>query len=549
MDRNPAILQFLTLAVFSFGAPAFCVLALSYWRQAGKRSVLFHLFSIVCAAAFLGNLTASLLILEHPAFEFLQALLAALVPVMMLHLTVFPRYRIGIGLVYAAALAVAISDGGSSYLLAVTAGLALVHLLHSKGSSRQRNWVLSIFAGLLLCALASLGSEHPAIGIFPDYLVLAFFAARLYYTERLLFFDVFLRTGAYFSAGWVLMLLLPASPYMLLFVWLAAPLAYRWLSGWVNRRALNRPYSAIAAERLFADSIQSAATEEQLREAATRILESIFLCRVEVVFDGIPSAAETGELVTRLTPAGFVRLYGRRTEAPYLSDDRALLQSLAATLGSSLQAVREQELRTLASRAELRALRAQINPHFLFNALNTVAGSIRTHPEVADDTLIQLAEVFRYTLARSENEWVRLTDEIAFVRAYLAVEEARFGDRLRVTILGEPGANIRVPAMIIQPVVENAIKHGTAELTGPGKVVIEIVNTGQRMNIRIIDNGLGFPANFRLEDDRAGHGLRNVAQRLRGYYGEAGNLRWQNSAMGTVVTIEMPVEVSVSCVS
>jgi two-component system sensor histidine kinase LytS len=336
---------------------------------------------------------------------------------------------------------------------------------------------------------------------------------------------------------------------MLLFVWLAAPLVYRWLSDWVNRRALNRPYSAIAAERLFADAMQSTATEEQLRGAAIRTLESIFLCQVEVVFEGIPPAGETGELLTRLNPTGFVRLYDRQNEAPYLSDDRALLRSLAGMLGSSLQAVREQELRTLASRAELRALRAQINPHFLFNALNTVAGSIRTHPEVADDTLIQLAEVFRYTLARSENEWVRLTDEIAFVHAYLAVEQARFGDRLRVTILGEPDANIRVPAMIIQPLVENAIKHGTAELTGPGKVVIEMVCTASQMNIRVIDNGPGFPENFRLEDDRAGHGLRNVAQRLRGYYGEAGNLRWQNSVIGTVVTIEMPVEAPVTCVS
>ena len=124
----------------------------------------------------------------------------------------------------------------------------------------------------------------------------------------------------------------------------------------------------------------------------------------------------------------------------------------------------------LASRAELKALRAQINPHFLFNALNAIAGLIHTRPELAEETVEQLAEVFRYTLRKSEKEWVRLDEELEFVAAYLRVEEARFGERLRGGGVG--GCRRRgdaVPAMSIQPLVENAIKHGTSTVEGPGK--------------------------------------------------------------------------------
>src|SRR5437763_7287914 len=115
----------------------------------------------------------------------------------------------------------------------------------------------------------------------------------------------------------------------------------------------------------------------------------------------------------------WLRLLPRPDEVPFLSDDLALQQSLARTLGVVLENVRfrqrEHSLRLLAGRAELKALRAQINPHFLFNALNAIAGLIHTQPALAEVTVERLAEVFRYTLRESATEWVRLDEEIEFV--------------------------------------------------------------------------------------------------------------------------------------
>src|SRR5262249_17923523 len=157
---------------------------------------------------------------------------------------------------------------------------------------------------------------------------------------------------------------------------------------------------------------------------------------------------------------------------PFLSDDRRLLQSLAGALGVVLENVRfrverrlqeerEQQLRLLASRAELKALRAQINPHFLFNALSVVAGLVQYDPELAAETVERLAQVFRYTLRTSDSEWALLAEEVEFIAAYLRIEQARFGERLRLEFDVDPAAGrLPIPAMSIQPLIENSIKHG-----------------------------------------------------------------------------------------
>jgi hypothetical protein len=114
---------------------------------------------------------------------------------------------------------------------------------------------------------------------------------------------------------------------------------------------------------------------------------------------------------------------------------------------------------------------AQINPHFLFNALNAIAGLIPDQPQLADETVEQLAQVFRYTLRKSEKEWARLDEEVEFAAAYLRVEQARFGERLRVEFQVDPSTDtIQVPAMSIQPLIENAVKHGVSAVEGRGTV-------------------------------------------------------------------------------
>jgi LytS/YehU family sensor histidine kinase len=240
----------------------------------------------------------------------------------------------------------------------------------------------------------------------------------------------------------------------------------------------------------------------------------------------------------------------------FLSEDATLLASLAEVFSFLLenlrlrekrlaQEQREGELILNAHRSELKALRAQINPHFLFNALNTIAGLIPRNPERAERTIEQLAEVFRYTLRRSDREWVRLDDELAAVRAYLDIEQTRFPERLRVVVNTSEGArNWRIPAMTVQTLVENAVKHGVAKIAGPALVEIQAEVAGCRLRIEVRDNGPGFSltAGSAACGKVAGYGLRNVRERLAGHFGGHASLEIEREAARglTVVRMEMP---------
>jgi len=178
--------------------------------------------------------------------------------------------------------------------------------------------------------------------------------------------------------------------------------------------------------------------------------------------------------------------------------------------------------------------------------LNAIAGLIHVQPELADETIEQLAQVFRYTLSKSEKEWVRLDEEVEFVTSYLRVEQARFGRRLRVAIDVDPAAAaIPVPAMSIQPLVENAVKHGASVVESGGMVSLRASLKEQTLWVEVFDNGPGFPPEFSLgaplgENMPSGHGLRNVFERLRGYYGDAADLRWESGQDGTRVFLKIP---------
>jgi two-component system LytT family sensor kinase len=180
-----------------------------------------------------------------------------------------------------------------------------------------------------------------------------------------------------------------------------------------------------------------------------------------------------------------------------------------------------------------------MNPHFLFNALNAIAGLIVEQPQLADETIEQLAHVLRYALRQSDNEWVRLEEEIEFVTAYLRVEQARFGERLAVEFgVDRAAASVPVPAMTIQPLVENAIKHGVSMREGWGKVSVKAALAGDLLCVEVSDNGPGFPPDFTIGN--GGHGLRNVADRISGYYGSDAKLRWESGLEGTHVFLNIP---------
>ncbi len=173
-----------------------------------------------------------------------------------------------------------------------------------------------------------------------------------------------------------------------------------------------------------------------------------------------------------------------------------------------------------AIQAELTALRAKINPHFLFNALNSIASLIRINPARAETVTEDLADLFRYSLRASEQQLVTLQDEIRSVELYLAIELARFSDRLTTEIrVPDNLRNALIPSLILQPIVENAIKHGVGQTNDACSVLITASESRGVVRIVISDTGPGF-GNRNIDDviDN-GTGLKNVRDRLRMQYG------------------------------
>jgi len=173
-----------------------------------------------------------------------------------------------------------------------------------------------------------------------------------------------------------------------------------------------------------------------------------------------------------------------------------------------------EQARAELAQAELRALRAQMNPHFLFNALNTIAALVRDDPDGAEDTTTRLAELFRYTLRASERERAPLGDELAFVRDYLAIEHRRFGARLTVREDVAPGlSGLAVPTLLLQPLVENAVRHGVAPRAEGGTVTLAARRDGETLVIEVGDDGPGFASEPSPSGN--GFGLHSVRERLR----------------------------------
>jgi sensor histidine kinase YesM len=200
----------------------------------------------------------------------------------------------------------------------------------------------------------------------------------------------------------------------------------------------------------------------------------------------------------------------------------------------------EEQLRALTAEAELRALKAQINPHFLFNTLNTIAQLIHTDSDRAEETVERLAEMFRYSLNGSEQRRVSLADELAFVDVYLEIEKARFGEHLHIRRqVAAETLDRSIPSLILQPLVENAVRHGRAA-DGTITLTLRAQLREDVLVISVADQGPGIPPRFRIGDGD-GHGLRNVDERLRKAYGEEYGLPiGDNQPQGAVVTVRIP---------
>lgn len=204
------------------------------------------------------------------------------------------------------------------------------------------------------------------------------------------------------------------------------------------------------------------------------------------------------------------------------------------------QVAEEERLRAMATEAELKALKAQINPHFLFNTLNTIAALIHSEPAQAEATVERLAGMFRYVLAGSERGSVPLREELAFVDDYLEIEQARFGPRLRVRREIEPALlQVPIPGLILQPLVENAVRHGQSD-DGSVDLSLQVRLDGDHLAITVADRGPGM-AGPEAPSAPSGHGLRNVDERLQKTYGQAHGLEIApNDPSGTRVTVRIP---------
>jgi LytS/YehU family sensor histidine kinase len=201
------------------------------------------------------------------------------------------------------------------------------------------------------------------------------------------------------------------------------------------------------------------------------------------------------------------------------------------------------EIQARLGRAQLELLRAQLHPHFLFNALNAIASLIHTDPVRADTAVEQLAEVFRYTLRRSDQEWAPLDQELAFARAYLDVEQARFGKRLDFSIDADPSlGRAQVPSMLLHTLVENAVKHGISRVRAPGRIDVRAARDNGRLTLEVRDTGPGPDAADR-HPPTAGEsfGLRNVRDRLQGHFGQQASLELLRERDTTIARITVPL--------
>ncbi|MEZ5184225.1 MAG: histidine kinase [Candidatus Nanopelagicales bacterium] len=221
------------------------------------------------------------------------------------------------------------------------------------------------------------------------------------------------------------------------------------------------------------------------------------------------------------------------------------VEEVATFTSGQLDLAELDRTRARSAEAEVRVLRAQISPHFIFNSLTAIASFVRTDPDRARDLLLDFAEFTRYSF-RSHGRYTALAEELRSVEQYLLLEQARFGDRLQVRLRVDPEVlSVRIPFLCIQPLVENAVRHGLEDRDAPGTISITAVERGPDCWISVEDDGVGNePAIIRrsLSGEPGDHvGLANVDERLRQAFGDDRGLVVETApAAGTKVTMRIP---------
>jgi two-component system, LytTR family, sensor kinase len=245
-----------------------------------------------------------------------------------------------------------------------------------------------------------------------------------------------------------------------------------------------------------------------------------------------PFGAERETLSTMLTTllaslhAPFTFLIGMTMGARWLAVSSA--QQTAEVRGNRVEA--------RLSEARARLLRSQVHPHFLFNSLNSVAALVRSEPEIAAGMLDRLSRFYAIAAATEGRQTVTLREELGFVRQYVDIEQIRFGPRLRTVVDVPPELlEVQVPTLILQPLAENAIKHGISNCPGPGTLAVRATGDRAHLVIAVEDSGSIEP-----HASRNGIGLANTRERLRQLYGSGASVAMEAIADGTRVTLAIP---------
>jgi LytS/YehU family sensor histidine kinase len=194
--------------------------------------------------------------------------------------------------------------------------------------------------------------------------------------------------------------------------------------------------------------------------------------------------------------------------------------------------------------AKMAALRMQLNPHFLFNTMNSISSLMRFDIEAADIMLEQLSSLLRITLERGDVQLIPLRDEIEFIEVYLAMQGRRYAGRIRESVTVDPELHdALVPAMFLQPIVENAFAHGLSKVEANGILSIDVHRDGKQMRVRVLNSGRGLTAPQVQRTDGRGVGLTNVRSRLQLHYGAEWSLSLAEADPAHVqVTILLPLQ-------
>jgi len=464
--------------------------------------------------------------------------------------------------------------------------LALGVLTRAQANGQRVLWVLAL--ALFAVSASHLGRFHAAadgwaVELIGHHAAIPLAFAILYQDYRFALADLFLKRAltlialvAVAFAGYSLATMLPAGPLaasILMALWVATSLISPWLHRrvvrFVDQTLLGRlDYAALGAG--IGQALQSRNSVEGVLDAvAERLAPALDAQRVWWEEEGAAISSEsprTAQAMVKTTdlPRYVVNVGGLTGGRRLLSDDLALVETVVATAARRIDQVRltneryevqlhEEEMRKLTAEAELKALRAQINPHFLFNALTTIGYLIESAPPRAMNTLMQLTALLRGVL-RSEGDFTTLGREIELVEHYLKIEHERFEERLRLRIdVPQALRHLRIPALVVQPLVENAIKHGVAPSTTGGEVEVTARRQGlagaERLHLSVRNTG----APLQMVDGRAdwsteasakvNHvGVDNIRRRLAVHYGDGGTLTLTaEPGRGTVAELVMPL--------